>query len=67
MKLLLLTLILLICGTVDAATPPKVYTVKISQDSGAPYLVSEMENTLGTVGYSRIEEGRFRITCSGCS
>lgn len=43
----------------------QIFTVKISQDSSAPYLVSELENTIGSVSYERITEGKFRLVCIG--
>lgn len=67
MKIRLLSfalLALLFAPSVMAATP-KTYIAKLSQGSGTPEAL-EIENTLGVVTYSRIEEGRFRLICSQC-
>lgn len=68
LKKLTLTIITLtlMLSTALASVPPKIYDAKLTQDSSRPEVVIELENTLGSVTYERIEEGRFRLTCEQC-
>lgn len=43
----------------------ETYIAKLSQGSQVPEVIAELENSIGTVTYTRIEEGRFRLTCGG--
>jgi hypothetical protein len=43
----------------------KTYIAKLTQGSQDPEVIAELENSLGSVSFTRIEEGRFRLTCAG--
>lgn len=56
----------LLCFSTNAgAATTKVYVAKLSEDS-TNITAAVLENSIGTITYSRIEEGRYRLTCSQC-